>query len=65
MRVMGVGSLNLTMHSTTDLNVKLTQVYVTERIRSTFSLSMTFRLDKPSPLTKMAHTSLISVSLSN
>ena len=32
MRVMGVGSLNLTMHSTTDLNVKLTQVYVTEGI---------------------------------
>ena len=32
MRAMGVGSLNLTMHTSTDFNVKLTLVYVTEEI---------------------------------
>ena len=32
MQEMGVGSLNLTMHSTTDFNVNLTLVYVTEGI---------------------------------
>ena len=32
MRVVGVGSLNLKMHSKTDFNVKLTGVYVTEGI---------------------------------
>ncbi|CAN0289655.1 unnamed protein product, partial [Laminaria digitata] len=32
MRVRGVGSLNLKMHSKTDFNVKLTGVYVTEGI---------------------------------
>ena len=32
MRVMSVGSLNLTMHSNTDFNFKLTKVYVTEGI---------------------------------
>ena len=33
MRVLGVGSLNLKMHSKTDFNVKLSDVYVTEGIR--------------------------------
>ena len=32
MREMGVGSFNLTMHSTTDFDVNLTLVYVTEGI---------------------------------
>ena len=32
MRVLGVGSLNLKMHSKTDFHVKLREVYVTEGI---------------------------------
>ena len=39
MRVIGVGVLNLRMHLKTDLDVKLTGVYVTEGIRfNLFSL---------------------------
>ena len=42
MRLIGVGSLNLRMHSKTDFDVKLTGVYVTEGIRfNLFSLHQT------------------------